>query len=95
MWRAAESLAFQLDGALTEELARRRARRGSLLLAAGAFGMLFGTFWMLWGFVVVLTGVGIGNGIIVFFFGGVGPALGAGIVAWAGARRRRDAEATW
>lgn len=89
---ATESLAFRIDGTRTAELARRRARRGGWLLGLGGFGLLFGTFWMLWGVIVVLTGVGIGNGIIVFFFGGVGPALGASIVTWAGVRRRRDAE---
>ena len=29
------------------------------------------------------------NGVIVFLFGGVGPTLGASLVAWAGVRRRR------
>ncbi|GMV19387.1 MAG: serine/threonine protein kinase [Polyangiaceae bacterium] len=93
MFAPTESLAFQIDGPRAFELSRRRARRGTWLLGLGGFGLLFGTFWMLWGVIVVLTGVGIGNGIIVFFFGGVGPALGAAIVSWAGARRRRDAEA--
>ena len=88
-----EALAFRIDGARMAELSRRRGRAGAWLFSLGAFGMLFGSFWMLWGVVVVLTGVGIGNGIIVFFFGGAGPALGAAIVAWAGVRRRRDAEA--
>jgi len=90
--RQAESLAFRLVPNELEALAKKRGRRGAWLFGLGAFGLLFGTFWMFWGAIVLLTGVGVVNALIVFFFGGVGPTVGAVIVTWAGISRRRDAE---
>ena len=85
-------VAFELRSQDLLQLARRRGRRGAWLFGFSIFGLLFGTFWMFWGVIVFLTGVGLVNGVIVFLFGGVGPTLGASLVAWAGVRRRRDAE---
>ncbi|MEZ4222867.1 MAG: serine/threonine-protein kinase [Polyangiaceae bacterium] len=86
-------VAFAISSAPLLALARRRGRRGAWLLGVSCFGLLFGVFWMFWGVIVFLTGVGLVNGVIVFLFGGVGPALGASLLAWAGVKRRHDAEA--
>lgn len=87
-----QGIGFALAPAALRALGRKRARGGTWLLSFSVLGLLFGTFWMFWGVIVFLTGVGLRNGVIVFLFGGVGPNLGASLMAWAAVRRRREAE---
>ena len=86
------TVAFALSSAELIALATRHGRRGTWLVAVSIIGLLFGVFWLFWSAIVVLTGVGMKNGLVVLVFGGLGPTLGAALIGWGGVRRRQEAE---
>ncbi len=85
-------MTFALSEVELARLGKRRKRSGTVRLVIGAGGLLFGVFWLFWGVIVFLTGMGFLTGLVVSLFGGVGPTLGAALVVASGVRRWREAE---
>ena len=88
----AETIGFALVPLALRDFARKRGRVGGWLIAVAILGLLFGMFWLFWSLILLITGLSMRNGLIVFLLGGVGPTLASLLIAWAGVRRRRDAE---
>jgi hypothetical protein len=89
---AGSSYAFAVEREKIPSFARKRARRGTALVALGLAGLVFGVFWVIWGIVLIILtdnqrGTGVGVSIVA-----AGPTIAGWLAMTAGVRRRAEAE---
>lgn len=80
---------FSIDDAELNRACGRMEWAGLLWIGAGVIGLLFGMFWIVFGFMCIAIDVGpLVYILLIIVGGGVGPVIGATVVTWVGISRR-------
>lgn len=80
---------FSIDGDAVNDACGRLEWLGLILIGVGVLGLMFAFFWVAFGGVCVVVGVGTWVVIVLLVVaGGLGPMIGSALVLWLGISKR-------